>query len=125
MQLLKCPADATPELRAQVQEAGRTKFLSKPAVVVVSCLQQGDETRRREDFAATCCAVQNILLAAWAEGLGMQWSTNVLISDPWTYETLGIDPEQETIIGFLYIGYPAETPTVQRKPLDEVIRRTP
>ena len=55
----------------------------------------------------------------------MQWSTNLLTMDPWTYEYLGIDPEQEYIMGFLYVGYPAEVPTRERKPLPECLRRTP
>src|SRR5687768_13179200 len=125
LQLRKAPPDATAEVRAQVQAGGAAKFLSKPTMVVVSCRQEGDDERRREDFAATCCAVQNVQLAAWAEGVGMQWSTNPLIRDPLTYELLGIDPEQEQIIGFLYAGYPAETPTQQRRPLHEVLKWTP
>ena len=32
---------------------------------------------------------------------------------------------QETIIGFLYMGTPDENPTRDRKPLGEVLRRTP
>jgi nitroreductase len=121
----KAPADADDELRERLRAAGRAKFLSKPAVVVVSCLQEGDGQRRREDYAATCCAIQNIQLAAWAEGIGMQWSTNVLTLDPETYTLLGIDAEREYILSFLYVGYPAETPTRQRTPLHEVLRRTP
>ncbi|HLB75624.1 MAG TPA: nitroreductase, partial [Candidatus Dormibacteraeota bacterium] len=66
----------------------------------------------------------NIQLAAWAEGVGMQLSTNALIHDPQTYTLLGIDPEQEGIMAFLYMGYPAEIPTRQRRPLAEVLRRT-
>ena len=124
LQKTKAPADAGDEIRQRLQASGTVKFLSKPTVVVVSCLQQGDETRRREDYAATCCAVQNIQLAAWAEGVGMQWSTNPLIHDPPAYTLLGIDPEQEAIIAFLYMGYPAEIPTPKRRPLAEVLRRT-
>ena len=54
----------------------------------------------------------------------MQLSTNALIHDPQTYTLLGIDPEQEGIMAFLYMGYPAEIPTRQRRPLAEVLRRT-
>jgi nitroreductase len=124
LQVTKAPADASSEIRERLRAAGRTKFLSKPAIVVVSCLQQGDEQRRREDYAATYCAVQNIQLASWAEGVGMQISTNALIHAPETYTLLGIDPEQEEILSFLYIGYPAEILTRQRRPLSEVVRRT-
>ena len=125
LQMAKAPVGADDEIMRRLRAAGKAKFLSKPTVVVVSCLQQGDEVRRREDFAATCCAVQNIQLAAWAEGVGIQWSTNPLIHDPQAHALLGIDPEQEEIIAFLYMGYPAEIPLQRRQPLADVLRRTP
>ena len=124
LQVTKAPADVSSEIRERLDAAGRAKFLSKPTIVVVSCLQQGDEQRRREDYAATCCAVQNIQLAAWAEGVGMQISTNALIHDPETYTLLGIDPELEQILSFLYVGYPAEIPTPRGRSLADVLRRT-
>lgn len=124
LQVTKAPADAGSEIRERLRAAGVAKFLSKPTIIVVSCLQQGDEQRRREDYAATCCAVQNIQLAAWAEGVGMQWSTNALIHDPETYTLLGIDPEQEEILSFLYAGYPAEIPAPRQRSLAEIVRHT-
>jgi nitroreductase len=123
LQMTKAPADAGSEIRKRLNAAGVAKFQSKPNIVVVSCLQQGDEQRRREDYAATCCAVQNIQLAAWAEGIGVQWSTNALIHDPETYRLLDIDPEQEAILNFLYIGYPAEILAPRQRPA-AVVRRT-
>jgi nitroreductase len=125
LQVQKAPPDADAKLRELLRTSGIAKFLAKPTIVVVSCLQQGDEQRKLEDFAATCCAIQNIQLAGWAEGIGMQLSTNALIFDPRTYETLGIDRAQETIIGFLYMGTPDESPTRGRKALSGVMRRTP
>lgn len=101
------------------------KFLAKPTIIVVSCLQQGDDQRKREDYAATCCAIQNIQLAAWAEGVGIQWSTGPIIADDRTYALLEIDRDEEEIIGLLYMGYPAKTPNTRRKPLQEVLRDTP
>jgi nitroreductase len=125
LQVKKAPPDADDKLRALLRTSGISKFLAKPTIVVVSCLLQGDDVRKEEDFAATCCAIQNIQLAGWAEGIGMQLSTNGLIFAPRTYETLGIDPAQERIIGFLYMGTPDESPTRDRKPLTDVLRRTP
>jgi nitroreductase len=108
LQLQKAPADATPELRAQLQAAGEAKFLSKPAVIVVSCLQQGDEQRRREDFAATCCAVQNLMLAGEEEGLASGWSTGGLAKHPRLRELIGAEPDWQ-FVALLYIGRPQLT----------------
>ena len=83
-----------------------------------------DALQRREDFAATCCAIQNIQLAAWAEGLGMQWSTNKQTRQAETYSLLQIDPAGEEIAAFLYFGYPASVPPpAARRPLEQVMRR--
>lgn len=120
----KAPADAI-DRRARIREESVRKFLAFPTVVAVATIQEGDEQRRREDFAATCCAIQNIQLAAWAEGIGVKWSTAAVIHDPLAYELLSLNPEQLDIIAFLYIGYPAEVPIRDRKQsLDVVITYT-
>src|SRR3954452_12948793 len=47
LQLRKAPENADDELRCRLRTAGVAKFLSKPAIIIVSCLQQGDEQRKR------------------------------------------------------------------------------
>lgn len=121
----KAPPEATLR-RERLREDGIRKFLDIPTLIAVSTVQEGDEKRRLEDYAATCCAIQNIQLAAWAEGIGMKWSTGALIHDPLTFELLGLDPDREMIVGFLYTGYPAEIPNVgRRKSPEQVIYWTP
>lgn len=112
---------------AQVEryEKGMTKFQSKPTIVAVSCTQEGTDIQKREDYAATCCAMQNVALAAWDSGIGMQWSTGPITRQAETYELLDIDVDQEYIIGFFYMGYPRKTPRARRKSIDEVFRTTP
>ena len=39
-----------------------------------------------------------------------------------TYNLLGINAENEYIIGFYYIGYPEDIPAPKRKPLPDVLR---
>ena len=125
-QLQALPAEADAATRAKVQAGAVQKLLSKPHIVVVTCRLNGDAFQRREDYAAVCCAIQNIQLAAWAEGLGMQWSTGKQTQLPQTYALLGIDPAAEEIAGLLYFGYPALVPApTPRKPLAEVMRRLP
>ncbi len=102
------------------------KLATKPCIVGVSCLLSGDAFQRREDYAAVCCAIQNIQLAAWADGLGMQWSTGRTSQLVETYALLGINATVEELIGLLYFGYPASTPAPHaRKPLSVVLRRLP
>lgn len=125
IQMDRAPAHVDAENRAKIGEAGFQKFMTKPSVIAVACLQEGDEQRRREDYAAACCAVQNVQLAAWDVGVGMQWSTHPVTLEKATHELLGLDPARESIIGFYYIGYPDEVPKPKRKPFSEVIHWTP
>ena len=65
------------------------------------------------------CAIQNIQLAAWAEGLGMQWSTGKVAAAggdlPAARHRAG---RRKKCIGLLFFGYPAEVPPpAPRKPL--------
>lgn len=126
IQLAKLPAGMEPDQLAAKRDLARGKFLDKPVIVAVACQQAGDELRQREDYAATCCAVQNIQLAAWAEGVGAQWGTGVLTRQPETYSLLNLDAEAYMMVGFLYLGYPAEVPQrTRRRPLSEVLQHTP
>ena len=114
-----------PETRSALATV-ESKILAKPLVVAVSFRRSDDKQQKTEDYAATCCAVQNIQLAAWAQGLGMQWSTGKLTRNPEIYELLDINPDKEKIIGLLYFGYPARVPDpAPRKPVKEVSRRLP
>jgi nitroreductase len=102
------------------------KMSTKPVIVAVTCVLQGDAFQRKEDYAAVACAVQNIQLAAWAEGIGMQWGTGRTAMAPETTQLLGIDPAAEEMVGLLFFGYPAVVPQGRaRKPLAEVARRLP
>ena len=107
---------------AKIGELAYEKFMSKPTIIAVSCLQEGDEQRRREDYAAACCAMQNVQLAAWDAGVGMQWSTGRITMEEQTYKLLQINSSEEYIIGFFYTGYPAEVSKPKRKPAVEFIR---
>ena len=95
----------------EIGERGFQKFMSKPTIVAVSCIQEGNEQRQREDYASACCAMLNIQLAGWEQGIGMQWSTGAITMEKQTYSLLNINPEIEYIIGFYYMGYPEEIPT--------------
>ena len=119
-------ADTDAATRDQIWRGAVQKLMSKPRLVVVTMVLSSDAFQRSEDYAATCCAIQNIQLAAWGEGLGMQWGTGKQTQQPETYTQLGIDPTTEEIVGFLYFGYPALVPPpAPRKPLAEVMRQLP
>jgi len=114
------------EMLAQMRADAEAQILSKPRVMAVTCCLCGDKAVEQEDYAAVSCAVQNIQLAAWGLGLGMQWTTHGFTTRPDTYALLGVDPAQEMIVGLLYFGFPAAVPDPKpRKSLAEVTRTLP
>lgn len=114
-------ADASEEERHRRGENAYREMMAPPWVVVVSQRLAEDPDTRREDYAAVACAIQNMLLAATAEGLGSYWGTGPLASSPQALEFLGL-PDDHRIVGIIFIGYPAQVPKARRKPLSEVSR---
>ena len=102
------------------------KVTGLPGLIVVTNRKTPDDPQReREDYAATCCALHNLVLQLWADGVGAQWGTGGLTRDDETYRALGIEAAADEIIGFVKCGYPAKVPRSERMPLDEVVVRLP
>ena len=68
-----------------------------------------------ENICAAAAACENILLAAHALGLAVQWRTGDAARDPMVKKFLGFAEDQH-IISFLYIGYPDVMPEVAPRP---------
>ena len=118
------PADAPAAERERVRVAAAAKILQKPCLVAVSQQRSASPVQQREDYGAIACAIQNVQLAAWAEGVGMQWSSGKIITLPEIYEVLSVNPAREEMVGILFFGYPAAVPSAPaRRPLAEVSRR--
>jgi 5,6-dimethylbenzimidazole synthase len=65
----------------------------------------GRHTVRETDVYSTCCAIQNLWLAARAEGIGVGW---VSIFDPRElHAVLGI-PSHVVVVAYLCLGYVSE-----------------
>ncbi len=120
----KLAPDATADQRDRAIAKSAEKWASKPTVVIVSQAGETDAFRREEDYAAVACAIQNIQLAAWALGVGSQWSTSPVTRDPEAMARAGV-PTEERVVGFLFLGFPAVIPEVKRRALAEVVRRMP
>jgi 5,6-dimethylbenzimidazole synthase len=63
----------------------------------------GRSSNPRTDVYSTCCAIQNLWLAARAEGLGVGWVS--IFSEKRLKEILHI-PGHITVVGYLCVGYP-------------------
>jgi nitroreductase len=114
-----------------------------PALVVLTCPRSPDNAvRDAEDFAACCCAAQNMMLALWEQGLATKWVTGSLVNDPST-PLLSIlashlphasaerqhelrDSSKTRIVGVFWIGIPRAVPPApaKKRALDDVLQST-
>ncbi len=126
----RATAGAVARLNAEIvaekhgPKAAQTKldrWLAMPGWLVVTARIAEDPRITQENYAACCCAIQNMQLYLWSEGIGMKWGTGPVTRDPRFFDLLGIDPEEEQLVGMFWYGYPAEVPQTQRKPIEEFI----
>jgi nitroreductase len=79
----------------------------------------------REDYAACCCAAQNLMLYLWERGIGTKWTTGGITRDARFYELLGIDATRESVVGLIWYGVPKVVPTQERRPAAELVMQLP
>ena len=106
-------------------KAKERRWRKMPGWFVVTCAKSEDPIRNQEDYAACCCAVQNLLLTLWNEDVGVKWSTGKIIRDKRFYDLLWINPELETVVGMFWYGYAEEIPNMTRKPLVQIMTELP
>jgi len=111
---------------SDAQSAKARAQLETPAeLIVVRQLIDPDPDRRREDYAACACAIENLSLSLWSEGVRSKWGTGGVTRDARTYAMLGLEPDREEIIGFVWIGYSAEPAATPRLDVDAVFDAVP
>jgi len=119
------------ELYESLKLAG---IVEAPVNVVVTCDRQrrgpavlGRNTMPDTDLYSTCCAIQNLWLAARAEGIGVGWVS--ILEPEGVKRLLGIPPDI-VLVAYLCLGVPVrfeERPMLEtagwetRTPLHEVV----
>jgi len=92
-----------------------------PSWFVVTSRRSEDEVLDREDYGACCCAVQNLALLLWNEGIGVKWSTGPVTRDPAFFEATGVDQKRESVVGLFGCGFPSAVPDGKRPPFTEYL----
>jgi nitroreductase len=102
-------------------EAG--KPLRAPLIIVVAAqLAEGTKIPEIEQLLAVGAAAQNMMLAAFAQGVGAMWRTGDSAYDPYVKEKLGLSPT-DSIVGYIYLGTPARAlPTPPDSDLATVVQ---
>ncbi len=115
------------QLTEDAKDRVRAKVLNPAELIVLVQAVDEDPDTEREDYAAIACAVQNLTVSLWADGIGSKWSTGGVTRTDQTYAVLGVTRPAERIVGFLWVGVPSgEMPKARRrKTLADVLRSVP
>src|SRR5690606_23054445 len=82
--------------------ARRERWSAVPHFFVLTSPRNADALTEREDYAACCCAAQNLMLYLWQRGIGTKWTTGGITRDPRFYELVGIDISKDQVVGFFW-----------------------
>ena len=116
---------------AKAGQAKLERWLQMPGWLVVTCTTEDsngmDEPAgiEREDYAAVCCAVQNLSLSLHNAGMGTKWTTGPVNFDEKFGKIVGLE-EDEYVVGTIWFGTPEKQPEspVKKKSVKDVFRKT-
>ena len=100
----------------------RDKMLNPSHLLIATQTCTENQVQKLEDYAACACAIQNLSLSLVSDGVGCKWSTGKITKHPITYQIAQINPIDEEIIGFLWIGYGTEPPLIKRPLISTIYR---
>jgi nitroreductase len=99
-------------------ERTRSKQLIAPVVVCAGVSPRLDRPKvvEEEEAHAVAAAIQNMMLALHARGLGSLWTTGALCNALVVKEVLGWKGERERILGVVHVGRAAPTDRLPSRP---------
>ena len=109
------------ELDDKQKKSIHDQISGAPSLIFVFSLSSENEEIAEENYAATCCAIQNIQLTATSLGLGVGWSTGNVAKIRNMNQILGTD-EDLKIAGVLTVGYPEALVPKTRKDYETVTK---
>ncbi len=96
-----------------------------PGNFVLTSQRSDDEIVDLENYAACCCAVQNLMLYLWQRGIGVKWTTGPVTREHAFYDLVGMDPESERLVGLFWYGIPKAVPNQKRRDVAEIVIQKP
>lgn len=111
------PSD--PTAAGKIEKTWR-EHLETPLFVFVLQRLVDDAVRREEDYASMMMAIQNLMVAAVALGLGTYLRTGGIMEEPAVRDLVRADRD-ERIVGIVSLGVPAGEPVrTRRRPAAEL-----
>jgi len=88
------------------------RFIKDAPLTIVGCAHTSDILTGKWAVVDTTIALQNMVIAAWAMGVGSCWIGD--FNEETVKQTLHI-PDQWTVVALVSFGYPAEQPQPRKK----------
>ena len=106
------------EIKEKLSHGRWNTFIKDSAFTIVGCGYTGDLYSRKWSTIDTIIALQNMVIAAWALGIGSCWIGD--FKEEEVKKLLNI-PDDWKIIALVSFRYPAEHPSSWKKPLTEIV----
>ncbi len=106
-------------LKEQLSQGRWNTFVKDSAVTIVGCSFVGDDYGQKWSTIDTTIALQNMVLAAWALGVGSCWIGDFQAAK---VQCLLKIPGEWRVVALLTLGYPAETPGNRpKKAIEDIV----
>ena len=103
--------DKTPE---EIKKATNAPFRAPMVIIGICQYKPHPKVPRVEQIATTACAIQNMQMAAFAQGYNGIWRTGPFAHDNSIKAALNLSAEDE-IVGYLYLGTPEQATHIKRQ----------
>ncbi len=105
------------KLKEKLSRGRYNRFIKEAPITIVGCADLNSS--RKWAVVDTTIALQNMVIAAWALGIGSCWIGDFREEE--VKELLKI-PAGWKVVALITFGYPAEHPSAkQKKPLEEIV----
>ena len=88
---------------AKYTKLGNMAMRAPLVLVVIATISEHPKVPVVEQQVSAGAAAQNMILAAFAQGVGAMWRTGEMAYHPLVHERLGLTANEE-VIGYLYLG---------------------
>ncbi len=111
------------EIKKKLAELTKYSEIVKKAPVLIGVFLDKDTMYHQiKDHQSAGACIQNILLSAYALGLGTCWLGEILKSEEKVKEVLGLEKDKYEMCAFIAVGYPGDVKAVsERYPLEHFI----
>jgi nitroreductase len=103
-----------PDAARAMRDTVAAEHRALPGMLVVAAAENENPEIKEEDYGAVMMAIQNLMLAAVALGLGTHVKTGAVMSDPGARAAAGVKGK-ERIVAVVNIGEPAEIPAEKKR----------